>query len=106
MAAVRGGRLVDEDRLIAALETCDKVNAGEPITIFEIITAAALYLFAENPADVLLLEVGLGGRYDATNVIERPVVTVITPATPRRTAPTRGGTTTTPTPRCAPAGAH
>jgi dihydrofolate synthase/folylpolyglutamate synthase len=74
-----GGRLVDEERLIAALETCDKVNAGEPITIFEIITAAALYLFAENPADVLLLEVGLGGRYDATNVIERPVVTVITP---------------------------
>ena len=79
LGAPGGGRLVDEDRLIAALETCDRINAGEPITIFEIITAAALHLFAENPADVLLLEVGLGGRYDATNVIERPVVTVITP---------------------------
>jgi dihydrofolate synthase/folylpolyglutamate synthase len=79
LGAPGGGKLVDEERLIGALETCERVNAGEPITIFEIITAAALYLFAEHPADVLLLEVGLGGRYDATNVIEHPVVSVITP---------------------------
>ncbi len=59
--------------------TCERVNAGEPITSFEIGTAAAFVLFASRPADVLLLEVGLGGRLDATNVIERPAVTVITP---------------------------
>ena len=79
LGAPGGGRLVDEDRLMAALETCERANAGEPITVFEIITAAALHLFAETPADVLLLEVGLGGRYDATNVIDQPAVTVITP---------------------------
>ena len=56
-----------------------KVNAGAPITVFEITTAVGLLLFARHPADVLLLEVGLGGRLDATNVIERPLATVITP---------------------------
>ena len=53
--------------------------AAAPITVFEIETAAAFLLFARHPADVLLLEVGLGGRLDATNVIERPLATVITP---------------------------
>ena len=52
------------------LEHCERVNAGEPITIFEIETAAAFCLFAQHPADVVLLEVGLGGRLDATNVID------------------------------------
>ena len=52
---------------------------GAPITVFEITTAAGFLLFARHPADVLLLEVGLGGRLDATNVIERPLATVITP---------------------------
>ncbi len=63
----------------AALEHCERANAGEPITIFEIETAAAFCLFAQHPADVLLLEVGLGGRLDATNVIEAPLATVIAP---------------------------
>src|SRR5439155_25592020 len=63
----------------AALTECEAVNGSEPITVFEIETAAAFLLFARHPADILLLEVGLGGRLDATNVVERPLVTVITP---------------------------
>jgi dihydrofolate synthase/folylpolyglutamate synthase len=78
LAAPGGGRLVEEHDLVAALEACERLNDGAPITVFEITTAAALKLFAENPADVLLLEVGLGGRMDATNVVERPLATVIT----------------------------
>ena len=58
---------------------CERANAGAPITIFEIETAAAFCLFAQHPADVLLLEVGLGGRLDATNVIDAPLATVIAP---------------------------
>jgi dihydrofolate synthase/folylpolyglutamate synthase len=73
-----GGHFVGEDRLVEVLRRCEKVNAGEPITVFEITTAAALLLFAETPADVLLLEVGLGGRFDATNVIDAPAAAVIT----------------------------
>ena len=63
----------------AALEHCERVNAGDPITIFEIETAAAFCLFAQHPADVVLLEVGLGGRLDSTNVIETPLASVIAP---------------------------
>ena len=74
-----GGRLVDEAELAAVFDEVERVNAGEAITLFEITTAAAFVLFARHPADVLLLEVGLGGRFDATNVIARPVATVITP---------------------------
>src|SRR3954462_11988402 len=74
-----GGRLVSDEQLAAALVDCETVNARAPITVFEIETAAAFLLFARHPADVLLLEVGLGGRLDATNVIERPLVSVITP---------------------------
>jgi dihydrofolate synthase/folylpolyglutamate synthase len=74
-----GGRLVDDAELAAVLKLCENANAGAPITFFEITTAAALKLFSEHPADVLLLEVGLGGRLDATNVIERPAATLITP---------------------------
>jgi dihydrofolate synthase / folylpolyglutamate synthase len=73
------GKLVDEETLVAAFTRCEDANAGQPITVFEMTTAAALLLFAETPADVLLLEVGLGGRFDATNVIENPAATVITP---------------------------
>ena len=73
------GKLVDDATLISALEKCERVNAGQPITFFEIATAAAFDLFAETPADWLLLEVGLGGRFDATNVIEAPAASVITP---------------------------
>ena len=74
-----GGTLVGDDELYAALEHCERANAGAPITIFEIETAAAFCLFAQHPADVLLLEVGLGGRLDATNMIDAPLATVIAP---------------------------
>src|SRR5690606_32209148 len=73
------GRLVSTRRLNAALEECERVNAGRPITFFEITTAAALKLFAEVPADYLLLEVGMGGTHDSTNVVEHPLGVVITP---------------------------
>jgi len=74
-----GGRLVGDDELGAVLEHCERTNAGDPITIFEAETAAAFCLFAQHPADVALLEVGLGGRLDSTNVIEAPLATVIAP---------------------------
>ena len=73
------GRLIDEDALVALLEECEHANGGEPITYFEITTVAAFLAFARMPADIVLLETGLGGRLDATNVIRRPAVTAITP---------------------------
>jgi dihydrofolate synthase / folylpolyglutamate synthase len=79
LGRIGGGVLLDDDELRRALEHCERANAGEPITIFEIETAAAFHLFARHPADVLLLEVGLGGRLDATNVIDAPLASVITP---------------------------
>jgi dihydrofolate synthase / folylpolyglutamate synthase len=71
-------KLVSDEELVATMEECEHVNAGAPITVFEITTAVALLLFARHPADVLLLEVGLGGRLDATNVIGNPLATIIT----------------------------
>lgn len=73
------GRLVSDAELSAALEECERANAGQAITVFEITTAAGLLLFSRHPADVLLLEVGLGGRLDATNVIDKPLASIITP---------------------------
>ena len=73
------GRLVDDDALEEALARCEAANRGEAITFFEITTAAAFLLFADNAADVLLLEVGLGGRVDATNVVAHPALTFVTP---------------------------
>jgi len=73
------GELVDDEPMFAAFDRCEDVNAGQPISVFEITTAAAFLMFTETPADYLLLEVGLGGRYDATNVVDRPVATVISP---------------------------
>jgi dihydrofolate synthase / folylpolyglutamate synthase len=73
------GQLVSDEELEAALDECERVNAGAPLTLFEITTAAGLLMFSQHPADVLLLEVGLGGRLDATNVVEEPLATVITP---------------------------
>ena len=73
-----GGKIVSDEELAAAMEECERANAGAPITVFEITTAAGLLLFARNPADVVLLEVGLGGRLDATNVIDHPLATIIT----------------------------
>jgi dihydrofolate synthase / folylpolyglutamate synthase len=79
LGAAGAGRLASDDELGEALSECERANAGAPITVFEITTAAGLLLFARHPADILLLEVGLGGRLDATNVIERPLVTVVAP---------------------------
>lgn len=76
---VGGGVLVDDDELRAALEEVERVNGGEAATLFELKTAAAFHLFAQNPADVALLEVGLGGRLDSTNVVDAPAACVITP---------------------------
>lgn len=73
------GELISEPALMALLEECEEANGGEPITFFEITTAAALLAFSRTPADYCLLEVGLGGRLDATNVIDDPAITVITP---------------------------
>jgi dihydrofolate synthase/folylpolyglutamate synthase len=74
-----GGVLVSDEDLADALAACEQVNAGEPITFFEITTAAAFCIFAQSAADVLLLEVGLGGRLDATNVVDNVAAAVITP---------------------------
>ena len=79
LGAAREGRLVDDRELAEALGECERANGGAPITVFEITTAAGLLLFARHPADILLLEVGLGGRLDATNVVERPAAAIITP---------------------------
>ncbi|HVC51402.1 MAG TPA: folylpolyglutamate synthase/dihydrofolate synthase family protein [Stellaceae bacterium] len=73
------GKLIEEDALIALLEECERTNGEAPITFFEITTAAAFLAFARTPADIALLEVGVGGRLDATNVVPRPAVTAITP---------------------------
>ena len=73
------GRLIDEDRLVVLLEECERANEGKPITYFEITTAAAFLAFARTPADFVLLETGLGGRLDATNVVRHPAATAITP---------------------------
>ena len=72
-------RDIEDDHLLALLEECERVNAGQPITFFEITTAAAFLAFAREPADILLLEVGLGGRLDATNVVAKPLLSAITP---------------------------
>lgn len=73
------GAPIPEADLLALLQACEAANGEAPITFFEITTAAAFLAFAETPADVLLLEVGLGGRLDATNVIAEPALTAITP---------------------------
>ncbi len=73
------GTLIDEDALADTLDECEAANGGVPITYFEITTCAALLAFSRMDADYLLLEVGLGGRLDATNVIDAPRLTAITP---------------------------
>ena len=73
------GDLISEDHLTKTLEICEKANAGLPITYFEITTCAAILAFAETHADYTLMEVGLGGRVDTTNVFAKPELCVITP---------------------------
>jgi dihydrofolate synthase/folylpolyglutamate synthase len=72
------GALVEEQTLEDVLAEVEERNAGAEITVFEITTAAAFLLFSRVPADLLVLETGLGGRYDATNVVDRPAATAIT----------------------------
>lgn len=73
------GELITEDALTALLDECWDANDRQQITYFEITTVAAILAFARTPADYTLLEVGLGGRLDATNVVDRPALTIITP---------------------------
>jgi dihydrofolate synthase/folylpolyglutamate synthase len=73
------GKLVSSRKLNQALEFCEAANGGDPITFFEITTAAAFKLFSEVKADYLLLETGMGGTYDASNVVKHPLGVVITP---------------------------
>ncbi|HBS98320.1 MAG: bifunctional folylpolyglutamate synthase/dihydrofolate synthase [Salipiger marinus] len=73
------GDLIDESALSAALDECWHANGGDQITYFEITTCAAFLAFARTRADVTLLETGLGGRLDATNVVETPALTILTP---------------------------
>ena len=72
------GRLIEDDELDAILTECEEVNAGKPITFFEITTVAAFLAFARHPADLAILEVGMGGRRDTTNVVD-PTLSAITP---------------------------
>ena len=73
------GRLIDEQLLAETLEECERINGDVPITYFEITTCAAFLAFSRVQADYTILEVGLGGRLDATNVIDQPEMTIITP---------------------------
>ncbi len=73
------GELITDEMLSSLLDECEAVNGGAPITFFEITTALAMEAFARVPADIVLLETGLGGRLDATNVLERPLLSAITP---------------------------
>lgn len=73
------GALIREDHLARILAECEAVNGSDPITFFEVTTVAAFLAFSRTPADAVILEVGLGGRLDATNVIKRPALTLITP---------------------------
>ena len=73
------GALISEELLTDILDECYAANGGESITYFEITTVAAILAFSRVPADYVLLEVGLGGRLDATNVVEQPALSVITP---------------------------
>lgn len=79
MAFEGGGKLVDDAVLADVLEKIEAANQGQSITVFEILTAAMFMLFSQYPADAAIVEVGLGGRFDATNVIARPAVSVIMP---------------------------
>src|SRR5262245_20174650 len=79
LAGPHGSGPISEDDLVDCLARAEAANRGELITLFEITTAAAFLAFAETPADYLLLETGLGGRLDATNVVTKPALTAITP---------------------------
>src|SRR6202789_4684755 len=73
------GKLISEEELCALLEEVEQVNDGRPITFFEITGAAMFLAFSRHPADAVVLEVGLGGKYDATNVVPKPAMTIVQP---------------------------
>ena len=73
------GKLIEEQALVDLIEECERANGGETITFFEITTVAAFLAFSRVPADIVLLETGLGGTFDATNVIAAPRASVIMP---------------------------
>ena len=73
------GELISEEELCAILEEVEQVNDGRPITFFEITGAAMFLAFSRHPADATILEVGLGGKFDATNVVPRPAMTIVQP---------------------------
>jgi dihydrofolate synthase/folylpolyglutamate synthase len=73
------GKLIADDELGQRIDEVEAANGGAPISFFEITTALAFHAFAEKPADLCVIEVGLGGRFDATNVFDAPAVSVITP---------------------------
>jgi dihydrofolate synthase/folylpolyglutamate synthase len=73
------GRIVSDDMLLDTVLRAEKANGGQPITVFELLTAVLFILFAEHPADAAIVEVGLGGEFDATNVIANPAVSLIMP---------------------------
>ncbi|MEO9336025.1 folylpolyglutamate synthase/dihydrofolate synthase family protein [Mesorhizobium sp. SB112] len=79
IGAKGGGKFVSDEVFADAIGRVADANQGETITVFEILTAVAFVLFSEHPADAVILEVGLGGRFDATNVIQEPAVSVIMP---------------------------
>ncbi|RJG43278.1 folylpolyglutamate synthase/dihydrofolate synthase family protein [Mesorhizobium sp. DCY119] len=79
LAADGGGKFVSDDVLADTITRVAEANRGETITVFEILTAVTFLLFAEHPADAAIIEVGLGGRFDATNVIRKPAVSLIMP---------------------------
>ncbi|MBZ9882070.1 bifunctional folylpolyglutamate synthase/dihydrofolate synthase [Mesorhizobium sp. CA10] len=79
LAAEGGGKLVEDDIFAEAIARVAEANGGQKITVFEILTAVTFILFSEHPAEAAIIEVGLGGRFDATNVIKRPAVSVIMP---------------------------
>lgn len=73
------GELISDARMSELIDKLEAANAGEPISFFEITTVLAIRAFAETPADLCIVEVGLGGRFDATNIFDAPAVSVITP---------------------------
>ncbi|MDO9433374.1 MAG: folylpolyglutamate synthase/dihydrofolate synthase family protein [Pseudomonadota bacterium] len=73
------GALITDEQLSALIDKVEAANAGQPISFFEITTVLAIQAFAETPADLCIVEVGLGGRFDATNIFAAPAVSVITP---------------------------
>lgn len=79
LGAAGGGKLVPDALLAETIARVAEANRGETITVFEILTAVGFVLFSEHPADAAIIEVGLGGRFDATNVIRQPAVSVVMP---------------------------